>query len=180
MIFTAVSNLEAANRQLCTAIRLFFADDDAVAVHTLGCSAREIYEKHCGTAGIKRMLDHIKDSNPSLNQKEIMTVLNEPRNFFKHPSINPDDSIDFSDEMNDFVLFTACHDCMMLCTLRQPDEIQAFTIWFRAVNPQLHDADAARIFTDFDRIFPGFSNLKTAARGEQKRAGRWLLDEARR
>jgi hypothetical protein len=174
MIFTAVSNLEAANRQLCTAIRLFFADDDAVAVHTLACAAREIYEKRCGTAGIERMLDHIKDSNPSLTQKEIMTILNAPRNFFKHPSMNPDDSLDFSDEMmNDFVLFTACHDCMMLCTLNQPDEVQAYTIWFLAVNPQLHNADAARIFT-------GFSDLKTAARGEQKRAGRWLLDEARR
>ena len=75
--------------------------------------------------------------------------------------------------MNDFVLFTACHDCMMLCTLNQPDEVQAYTIWFRAVNPQLHDAGAALILT-------GFSDLKTAARGEQKRAGRWLLDEARR
>jgi hypothetical protein len=72
MIFTAVSNLEAANRQLCTAIRLFLTDDDAVAVHTLACAAREIYEKRCGTAGIERMLDHIKESNPSLTQKEII------------------------------------------------------------------------------------------------------------
>jgi hypothetical protein len=99
MITAPVSSEEAANRQLCTAIRMFFADDDAVAVHTLACAAREIYEKRCGTAGIERMLDHIKDSNPLLTQKEIMTVLNEPRNFFKHPSKNPDDSIDFSDEM---------------------------------------------------------------------------------
>jgi hypothetical protein len=122
MIFTAVSNLQAANRQLCTAIRLFFADDDAVAVHTLACAAREIYEKRCGTAGIERMMDHI---------------LNEPRNFFKHLK---NDSVDFSDEMNDFVLFTACHDCTMLCTLNQPAEVQAYTIWFLAVNRQLHDA----------------------------------------
>jgi hypothetical protein len=170
MITTPVSSEEAANRQLCTAIRMFFADDDAVAVHTLACAAREIYEKRCGTAGIERMLDHIKDSNPSLTQKEIMDILNKPRNFFKHLK---NDSIDFSDEMNDFVLFTACHDCMMLCTLNQPDEVQAYTIWFRAVNPQLHDAGAALILT-------GFSDLKTAARGEQKRAGKWLLDEARR
>jgi hypothetical protein len=168
MILTPVSSLEAANRQLCTAIRIFFADDDAVAVHTLACAAREIYEKRCGTAGIELMLDHIKNSNPSLTQKTIMDVLNEARNVFKHLR---DETVDFSDEMNDFVLFTACHDCGMLCTLNQPDEVQAYTIWFLAVNPQMHDAGAALIFTDFP-------DIKTAARREQKRAGRWLLDEA--
>jgi hypothetical protein len=168
MISTLVSSEEAANRQLCTAIRMFFADDDAVAVHTLACAAREIYEKRCGTAGIERMLDHIKESNPFLTQKQIVDILNEPRNFFKHLK---NGSVDFSDEMNDFVLFTACHDCAMLCTLNQPAEVQAYTIWFRAVNQQLHDAGAPLILT----YFP---DLKSAARIEQKRAGRWLLAEA--
>jgi hypothetical protein len=170
MITTPVSNLDAANRQLCTAIRMFFADDDAVAVHTLACAAREIYEKHCGTAGIERMLDYIKESNSSRTQKEIMKILNEPRNFFKHPSKHPDETIDFSDEMNDFILFTACHDCAMLCTVNQACEVQAYTIWFQAVNPQLHDAGDALLLTDFP-------DLETASRVEQKRAGKWLLDE---
>jgi hypothetical protein len=169
MITTPVSSEEAANRQLCTAIRMFFADDDAVAVHTLACAAREIYEKRCGTAGIERMMDHIKESNPLLTQKKIMDILNEPRNFFKHLK---NDSVDFSDEMNDFILFTACHDCTMLCTLNQPAEVQAYTIWFLAVNRQLHDAGGALLLTHFP-------DLKTAARSEQKRAGRWLLDEGR-
>ena len=80
--------------------------------------------------------------------------------------------VDFSDEMNDFVLFTACHDCTMLCTLNQPAEVQAYTIWFLAVNRQLHDAGGALLLTHFP-------DLKTAARSEQKRAGRWLLDEGR-
>jgi hypothetical protein len=52
-----VSKLEAANRQLCTAIRMFFADDDAVAVHTLACAAREFMKstaakKACGECSI--------------------------------------------------------------------------------------------------------------------------------
>jgi hypothetical protein len=51
MSVPTITKLEAANRQLCTAIRMFFADDDAVAVHTLACAAREIYEKHCRSAG---------------------------------------------------------------------------------------------------------------------------------
>jgi hypothetical protein len=172
MITTPVSNLEAADRQLCAAIRLFFADEDAVAVHTLASAAREIYEKHCGTAGIERMLDHIQASNPSLTQTEIMTVLNNARNFFKHPR-NHSDRVHFSDEMNDFVLLTACHDYIMLYTGNQPAEVQAYTIWFRAVNPQLHDMGNALALADFP-------NLTTASRVEQKRAGKWLLNEARR
>src|SRR5712692_11716002 len=51
MAIPMITKLEAAHRQLTTAIRMFFADGDAVAVHTLACAAREIYERHGGKAG---------------------------------------------------------------------------------------------------------------------------------
>ena len=46
-----ITKLEAAHRQLTTAIRLYFDDDDLAAIHTLACAAREIYEKHCHAKG---------------------------------------------------------------------------------------------------------------------------------
>ena len=77
-----VTNLQAANRQLGTAIRLFFNDEDAIAVHTLACAAREIYEKQCYKHGVDPMLYHIKRNNPHYTQKQIMDLLNRARNFF--------------------------------------------------------------------------------------------------
>jgi len=59
-----MTKLEAAQRQLTTAIRMFFADGDPVAVHTLACAAREIYEKHCRKAKQGRMFDFLQAGNP--------------------------------------------------------------------------------------------------------------------
>lgn len=146
--------------------------------------AREIYEKHCGMADVGRMLDHIKASNPSYTQKQLMDVLNAARNFFKHAGESLDDKVEFADGMNDFMLFSACHDCTMLCTPSQPAEVQAYSIWILAVNMPYEDgADDADIERareaagELDRLFPG---LRVATRAEQKRAGRGLLDEAKR
>jgi hypothetical protein len=173
-----VTKSQAATHQLCAAIRLFFEDGDSIAVHTLACAAREIYEKHCGKAGVERMLDHIKASNPKYTQKEIMDLINAARNFFKHEGASLDDRIEFSDEMNDFALFSACYDCTMLCTPNQPAEVQAYSIWFIAVKADPTQIERAReIAKEIDTVLPG---LRNATRVEQKRAGRKLLDEAQR
>jgi hypothetical protein len=82
MSVATITKLEAANRQLCTAIRMFFADGDAVAVHTLACAAREIYEKHCRIAGRGRMFDFVKSGSPDYAEKQLWNLLNAARNFF--------------------------------------------------------------------------------------------------
>jgi hypothetical protein len=182
---STVTKSEAANRQLCTAIRLFFDDRDSIAVHTLACAAREIYEKHCGKAGVTRMLDHIKASNPDYTQKRILDLLNAARNFFKHDGESLDDVIEFSDEMNDFPLFSACYDCTMLWMPNQPAEVQAYSIWFIAVNPRCEgggdSADieqARRIAKELDMLDTLCPGLRNATRAVKKRAGRKLLDKA--
>ena len=51
---TIVTKIEAAHRQLAIAVKLYFQNDDMVAVHTLACAAREIYEKHCKKQGLDK------------------------------------------------------------------------------------------------------------------------------
>lgn len=121
-----VTNLEAANRQLVTAIKLFFANGDPIAVHTLACAAREIYEKHCKAADITRTFDYVKDSNAHLSEKQLWNILNGPRNFFKHPADHLNDSIEFSDEYNDFMILSAVHDHGMLKGQDQSLEMQTY------------------------------------------------------
>lgn len=60
MLTRTISKIEAANRQVDIAIRMYMDGGDAVAVHTLACAAREIYEKHCRFAGKDRFYDHIE------------------------------------------------------------------------------------------------------------------------
>jgi len=185
MTIPTITKLGAANRQLTTAIRMFFADGDAVAVHTLPCAAREIYEKHCRKAGQGRMFDFVQAGNPGRAEKELWNLLNAARNFFKHEGDSLDQSIEFDDTMNDFAILSACTDCATLCSPHQPVEVQAFSIWFVAVEApdeqamaeaDPEDANACRTMqTQIDRLYPG---LRTAPRAEKKRFGLRLLDDA--
>lgn len=179
-----ITNLEAANRQLCTAIRLFFADDDAVAVHTLACAAREIYEKQCRAAGRGRMFDFVQAGNPGHAERDLWNLLNAARNFFKHPAVSPDDRIEFDDSMNDFQLLSACTDCATLCAPNQPAEAQAYQLWFVAVEApddqamaaEPVEAETVRIMQAvIDQRFPG---LRTASRAEKKRFGARFVQDA--
>lgn len=182
--FQTVTKLEAANRQLCTAIKLFFDDGDAIAVHTLACAAREIYEKHCAKAGHVRMFDFVKNGNPNYKEKELWNLLNAARNVFKHEGESLDQRLEFDDSLNDFQLLAACTDCATLCTPHQPAAVEAYTIWFLATqwpdqeweataDPEATFARGLQI--EIDKRFPG---LRTASRDEKKRFGRRLLEDA--
>ncbi len=183
--FPTITKLEAATRQLCTAIRLFFADDDAVAVHTLACAAREIYEKHCRKAGRGQMFDFVQAGNPAYTKKDLRKLLNAARNFLKHEGESLDEHIEFDDSMNDFQLLVACTDYTTLGMSNQPPEVQAYSIWFVAVESPDEQAMAAadtaeanvvRIMqAQIDARFPG---LRTASRAEKKRFGMRLVDDA--
>jgi hypothetical protein len=185
MSASIVTKLEAANRQLCTAIRLFFDDGDAVAVHTLVCSAREIYEKHCAKNNSLRMFDFVRAGSPDAAEKDLWNLLNAARNFFKHPGDTLGDIIEFDDTMNDFQLLTACQDCATVSAGRQPPEVQAYALWYLAVEAPDEqavaeaapgDAAAAQALQhQIDQQFPG---LRTAPRAEKKRFGRRLLEDA--
>lgn len=58
--FVVVSKLEAAERQLDAAIRLFFAREDAVSVHTLAAAAYQVIIDICKQRGIERELEDSK------------------------------------------------------------------------------------------------------------------------
>jgi len=186
MHFPMVSKIEAAHRQLSAAIEMFFADGDAVAVHTLTCAALEIYEKHCRRAGLACMFDLVKAGNPSLAEKELRNAVNLAKNFFKHDGSDLDERIEFDDSLNDFALLAACTDCATLCSPRQPAEVQAYTIWYLAVetpddaamtSADLADAaECRRVQGEIDRLYPG---LRAAPRAEKKRFGARLLQDAR-
>lgn len=170
---------DAAHRQLATAIRMYFADGDLVAAHTLTCAAREIYQKHCKKAGIGRMFNYIQETHKK-PEKQLWDILNGARNFFKHPSESLDDIIELRDSDNKAMLFIACHDCAMLCEAEQPVEAQIINIWFLATEfPSDANSDgkdsAVEIIELLDSQFPG---LRTASPEEQKRWGLRLLADA--
>ncbi|MGY6258132.1 hypothetical protein ACXIVK_32185 [Paraburkholderia caledonica] len=177
---TTITKLEAAHRQLATAIRMYLADGDAVAVHTLACAAREIYEKHCANLQLDRLFEYIESANPERKATALWNVLNGARNFFKHAGESLDEAIELRDADNKYMLFIACHDCAMLCREDQPADVQAFNLWFIATEfPRGMEGEQADVANEVMSLLDAKSpGLRTAPLAEQKLAGLRLLDEA--
>ena len=174
-----ITKLEAAHRQLKTAIRMYFNDEDLAAIHTLVCAAREIYEKHCAAQGVDRMFEQIEAANPGRTRKQLWDILNGPRNFLKHPEASMDLSatLELDDEMNAAMLWVACHDCGMLCGESRPPEVDAYILWFLATRfPRDPPVDGHETIRAVDQAYPA---LRAATLYEQKRIGNGMLCTAR-
>lgn len=167
-----ITKLEAAHRQIGVAIQLYFSGDDVVAIHTLTCAAREIYEKHCDFVHIPRFFDVIRESHPDKEGKEIWSILNGARNFFKHPDIegNLQAEISLSERDNKLMLFIACYDCAALCNDDTPLVVQAFNVWFLATEPDFPGFCAQGLEAEY----PGVSSENEQ---RQKLIGRKFLED---
>jgi hypothetical protein len=173
LINQTITKRDAANRQIEAAIRLFMSGDDMVAVHTLACAAREIYEKHCEFAGIERFYDLIVKAFPEKSKKEIFEVLNKPRNFFKHSDSNSslDATIELSDRDNKLMLFLATHDCATLLEDKAPKIVHAYNAWFIATEPDCKHESYENYLENW------YPDIKSVSDKEQRVIGRQLIDD---
>lgn len=101
-----ITKLDAARRQLATAIDLWFHDKDQVSIHTLSAAAYEIIHAFSKKHGRGRdlLLDSlfVKDEY----RGEWKRLLRKGANFFKHADQDPDATIDFQPMTSEiFILF---------------------------------------------------------------------------
>jgi hypothetical protein len=82
--FELVTKLEAAERQLRVAIRLFFERKDMIAVHTLTAAALEILRELGRPRGFKSLFEHAGESIRPEKRREVLNIVREAQNFFKH------------------------------------------------------------------------------------------------
>lgn len=130
-----INKLDAACRQLNTAISLWFNDDDTVSIHTLACSAHQIvHDINQQRGGRDLIYDSliIKDEY----RREANRLLKEPYNFFKHAESDAFDTVEFKPSLTEFfILFTILG---LEILGHQPDTIQgAFSIYYGLRNQHL-------------------------------------------
>lgn len=156
-----ITKFEAAQRQLVTAIRLFFEDADSVSVYTLAHAAWEVLDALCKNRNKIRFRHQISGAHKT-SESEIKKITNYGRNFFKHADRDPNDVLeDFSDYQSDHVLIAATMDFGMLSDTK-PLELLVFQFWYFAVHPEKAPKP------DFQNMFPGIASFD---RGKQKAAG---------
>jgi len=130
-----INKIEAAKRQLDTAIIMFFEKKDPLAVHTLACAAYDMLRNLAGNKTSQK-LQTIKDNTViSANQKkDWQQELNNPQNFLKHADKDPNGILDFFPEITQYFLSDACNLYRHITTdITNPMII--YTGWFFTKNP---------------------------------------------
>ena len=126
-----VSKLDAASRQLRTAITLWFTDGDPVATHSLAFASYEVLHTLSKKRDPYRRdlifdSDLIKDEYRSDWNKRIK----RHAYFFKHADRDGDSVIEFNPALNEFFMMFAAL-ARGLCGERQTDEESAFWWWLQ-------------------------------------------------
>ncbi|KVF43016.1 hypothetical protein [Burkholderia seminalis] len=175
-----VTKIDAARRQLITAIRLFFDGDDPVSVYSLASNAWEVIDVLCTSAGVESFSKQARENLP--DGHTLKYYVNEPcRNFFKHAEQdpNPDSSVELREANVAAILFLAVEDYIRF---RQggPVEAQVFQLWFIAAFPEkvAEDDPVAQSKLESAKLaFPGIDKLCSSDKVEM---GRQVLAAARK
>lgn len=167
-----VTKLDAALRQLRVAIRLWFADDDPVAIHALAFAAHEIIHRLFKLKGLSGLMF---DSHRVKNEYrgEFARTLKADAGFFKHADTDPDGERGFNPLANDLFIVAS------LVGLDRMDVDygefgHAFMWWLHFHEPQWFTEDLLK-----DRISPEMADqIRRLNRGhfleyflEQRRIG---------
>lgn len=129
--------MDAALRQLQTAILLYFNSRDPVSIHTLAAAAYNILRDIRDSR--KEKFEMFKDASglPSQYKKAFRDLLSKSENFFKHADRDPDDVHLFRTDGTEVLLIDAC-DAYIRMTGEEPDNIALFKRWHATCNPQYY------------------------------------------
>ena len=109
--FQELTKIDAARRQVVTAIRLFFSEEDAACIHTLSTAAHGILTDLLRRKGGRSFLqDEITDFVHPEDVGKYQRHIRKPQNFLKHADKDPDGTFQFSPSLVAIWLF----DCLKM------------------------------------------------------------------
>ena len=124
----SVTKIDAAKRQLNTAIVLFFDEGDAVSIHALSAAAYQILQD-IGKAKIDFDTLAGAECVKEEKKKEFRDLLFKARNFFKHADRDPDAILDFDPWQSELFLYDSMRIYYHL-TGKQTVEMRFYNLWF--------------------------------------------------
>ena len=143
-----MTKLDAARRQLETAITLWFHEADPVSIHTLTGAAHKLLYDIKTKAGGPTMLPDPEGIHPEY-LAEWRKILFRAQNFFKHADKDPKDTIFFAPQMIQALMLDAC-DCYRMLTHGQRPLMQLFMLWFMIHEPHFFWPHILQIRRDLD------------------------------
>lgn len=137
-----VTKLDAARRQLETAIWLLFEKADAISIHTLTHAAFGILKNVAEHRKMGRVLEVADEIAAATSTKEFWNSFNRTGNFFKHGNKDPNGILSgVPEEENEALISLAVEIYRDLGCLVTP-EIESFYLWWQCIN--FHSIDDVR------------------------------------
>lgn len=131
----AVSKLQAAERQLRVAIRLFFNREDMIGIHTLTGAASQILRDLAAKSGESSPLRTAELIRPE-RRKEWHTALDRAKNFFKHADRDAEEVLDFYPCSTAWLLFEAVLIHVVITKAYLPETL-VFISWINLKYPDI-------------------------------------------
>jgi hypothetical protein len=154
-----LTKLDVVQRQLRTAIRIFFEDGDSVSAYTLAAAAEGVLGgllKKQGTRHPFRESDLIKKGM----ERAFNSVLNQSQNFFKHADSDTDDVHDFPAIALEYELF----ECAVLYHMvrgRFFREAWVLFVWFGIHHPDVvNDGSFKVLLSNLEQRAPSLTASK--------------------
>jgi hypothetical protein len=123
-----ISKLEAAKRQLVTAVRLYFDYGDEVSIHTLAAASRNILVNLCEHRRVAHpiSLDSLlQDFVMPVHHKAFRVKYREGENFLKHADRDPNEVLSFNPELTSFLILEGVEAFSVLSV----DQVEDFHIY---------------------------------------------------
>lgn len=131
-----VSKLDAAKRQLETAIVLYFNSGEPVSVHTLSCAARQILVDLCEHRKVEvefTLKSLIASQIAPQFHKKVLREFAASENFFKHAERDPEGNFDFIPQGSEFVIFESLQMYFSLTSEASP-LMRLFSVWWQILH----------------------------------------------
>lgn len=138
-----ISKLDAARRQLETAIKLYFADLDSVSIHTLTCASHEILFQIGREKKISSIIRHkFKELIKEEKFGYVMVEFDKIANFFKHGSDGARKQLTFNPKFTELWLWDSCLMYQQFAG-EFTDYMGCFHLWYMVHNRELLNQLAA-------------------------------------
>lgn len=167
-----VSKLEAAHRQLNLAIRMLFADADAVAVHTLVGAASIIFTDLVEQLAPEKSWDKQAQEANELTASQYFQVMRKAQNFFKHAREDRDATIELDPNDTDALAFWAVMNASELSPMSI--EAQVFQLWYIASHSPIEDVSQ----TPLKEAIQLVGDLRSESRVNRLQVGAQALAQA--
>lgn len=131
-----ISKLDAAKRELETAIRLFLNYADPVSIHLLAHTTLDLLKEMGKKEGVNSIVfDTLKSMVKKHYREKFLKVISDPGNYFKHYHKKPNKSLKFNPKSTEFLIYDACMIYEGLTKEKEPI-FQAYIAFFRITHKE--------------------------------------------